>query len=455
MNESIHRNMASQPSDVDGLMTRVRERVAQRRGPTSPNGKSPDGALPQTDGEVARALAAQGDFNHSSVRVLATMGEELRRLNATVSRIQDDVGRATAGADTLGAVLRAHLDDLRRSVQARIEEIEARIQRDDQSMGRYLEQLQRSGEHQAAQIDGLSARIDGVDQAIGELREAVDGLNVLGRRLELRLSHELDHIKLRLVRAERQVRTLGEAMETQQREPAVEAEVSPPAQEDTANGVEETFDYLLFEHHFRGPIEDIKRRQQQYVPLFEGRQNVLDLGSGRGEFVGLLSEHGIGAQGIDINEDMVTFCRGRGIQVIHADLFAYLEGVADASVDGIACFQVVEHLQPEQILRLISLCGKKVQPAAPVVVETVNPICPLAMGNFYLDPSHIRPVPPQMLRFMFEQGPFVVETIRFSAPVPGSRRLGERLDVPGDLPPSDLPKAAGAYQDYAAIARRR
>src|SRR5207245_5210105 len=113
--------------------------------------------------------------------------------------------------------------------------------------------------------------------------------------------------------------------------------------------------------------------------------------------------------GVDSNEDMVDFCRDRALRVDLADVFDYLGGLNDVCLDGICALQLVEHMTFEQIGKLINLCGEKLKPGGIMVAETVNTNCPQALANFYLDPSHVRPVPAEMLRFMFEQGSFKVK----------------------------------------------
>ena len=46
-----------------------------------------------------------------------------------------------------------------------------------------------------------------------------------------------------------------------------------------------------------------------YVPLFAGAAPVLELGSGRGEFLDLLRETGVTASGVDNDEGMVERAR--------------------------------------------------------------------------------------------------------------------------------------------------
>lgn len=59
------------------------------------------------------------------------------------------------------------------------------------------------------------------------------------------------------------------------------------------------FDYSKFEEKFRGSRENISEKQKKYLPFFEGRENVLDIGFGRGEFLDFLREEGVKAIGVD------------------------------------------------------------------------------------------------------------------------------------------------------------
>ena len=76
----------------------------------------------------------------------------------------------------------------------------------------------------------------------------------------------------------------------------------------------DAYKYVGFEDQFRGSREAIRARFESYLPLFEGRSDVLDVGCGRGEFLELMRERGVGARGIDVNGAMVEVCRGKGLQ---------------------------------------------------------------------------------------------------------------------------------------------
>ena len=89
------------------------------------------------------------------------------------------------------------------------------------------------------------------------------------------------------------------------------------------------------------------QRLAEYLPLFAGASDVLDVGCGRGEFLALLREHGITARGIDMNEAMVRgLPRARACDADEGDALAYLRAQPDGSLGGLFAAQVVEHLEP-------------------------------------------------------------------------------------------------------------
>ena len=99
--------------------------------------------------------------------------------------------------------------------------------------------------------------------------------------------------------------------------------------------------YVGFEDQFRGTQEDIRERVREYLSIFEGATDVLDVGCGRGEFLELLRKHGIRARGIDVNSAMVDVCREQGLDATHADALAYLEAQPDGSLGGLFAAQVI------------------------------------------------------------------------------------------------------------------
>lgn len=179
------------------------------------------------------------------------------------------------------------------------------------------------------------------------------------------------------------------------------------------------FDYARFAEKFRGKADEIRERQRMYVPFFAGRQNVLDIGCGRGEFLELMREAGVRARGLDLDPESVSMCRSKGLEADTGDVFDLLTAAADGSYDGIFAAQVVEHLTPQQVPRLVKLCSQKLKSGGILALETPNPEClAIFATHFYIDPTHQRPIPPALLAFYFEEYGFGrVEVKRLSPAV--------------------------------------
>jgi SAM-dependent methyltransferase len=220
------------------------------------------------------------------------------------------------------------------------------------------------------------------------------------------------------------------------------------------------FDYVAFEERFRGDEALIRHRQREYLDYFLGKANVLDIGCGRGEFLELLRDHGIAATGIESDPGMFSACQNKGLTVVNQDLFAFLESQPDASWGGIFCSQVIEHLPPGGQFRLVDLVYRKLQDQGVVVVETINPECLYALArNFYLDPTHVRPVHPEMLRFALETCGFLRVELKFSAAAHDRPLPQLTLAEPADSKQFNdalarIQSLLFGFQDYAAIGWR-
>ena len=182
--------------------------------------------------------------------------------------------------------------------------------------------------------------------------------------------------------------------------------------------------YRGFEDRFRGSVEQIREKQRGFVPIFAGASDVLDIGCGRGEFLALLKEHRVGARGIDINASMIAAARERGLDVVQADAQAYVESLPDASLGGVISSQVIEHLEPSYLIALLPTIFRKLRPAAPIVLETINPACWLAFFSSYVrDFTHVWPVHPETLQYLLEASGFARVELRYSEQAPEAVRM--------------------------------
>jgi SAM-dependent methyltransferase len=281
---------------------------------------------------------------------------------------------------------------------------------------------------------------------------------------------EIDLLFERLVRAETE---LGAARERERLLVEVEERLTRVERRDAPAPVARTVasqpgqaafpDYFAFESRMRGATRDVRERQDAHVDDFRDAAPVLDVGCGRGELLALLRDAGIEARGVDADADMVAFARGEGLDVEQADLLEHLDGLAEESLGGIFAGQVVEHLPPPALVRLLELARAKLRPGGVLVVETINPLSPLALHNYFADLTHAQPLVPGTLELLTRQAGFREVETRFLNSPPESERLKE-VELP-DAPEFDRARAVLAANvarlndllygplDYAIVAR--
>lgn len=234
-------------------------------------------------------------------------------------------------------------------------------------------------------------------QALQAMEEQV---KALAQQEDHRREQALRAILERVSRAERKLRRILHVLTDGQMK---EEHVSIAPKTLPRRALEPDFDYFGFQERLRGSEEEIKDRQRIYVEYFKGREPVLDIGSGRGEFLELLKEAGIDGKAVDIDLDMVLHCQEKGLDVVLNDAFAYLQAVPDDSLGGIFSAQLVEHLETSGIIQFVKLCHRKLRPGGVLVLETLNPESLFVHYKwFWMDLTHTRLIHPETLHFLFE-----------------------------------------------------
>lgn len=403
--------------------------------------------------EHARALAA-GQIDAVTERTERLEGE-LRSRVAQLEQGLDawiaDVDRQLqSGIERVGDELQRRIGHLDQLTTDRLVQLEGhttnRIAQLDAELGDRVAQLDAQLKDWIVQLDAQAGdRIAQLDAQLRDLIAQLDaerknGIGILERDLA-RMTRVAGDAKLRIEAlspphlAETFEVIGGPLVEPARLRSAVRADVPTPQLSAHER-------YAVFEAAFYDSTI-VAAKQRVYLRYLDRalalQQPFLDLGCGRGEFLGILAGAGIRPVGVDVNALAFAELRTAGYEVVEQDLLAFLQAER-RMFSGASSLQVVEHLTAEQIERMLALVAQRLTPGAPLIVETPNPLCPFALGQFNTDPTHVAPLPPERLRFAIEAAGFEATRTLFQARAPGAAFAG--------------PDPRAHYMDYAIIAYR-
>jgi SAM-dependent methyltransferase len=349
-------------------------------------------ALLETEAALADLAAAQAAGQREAVE--SARGDAERRTEATRAAL-------IANLDELEARL---LGEAKRVEDALGQEAAAR-----DSLGRDLLESQKRLDLLENRSDGAGTRLEESASRLSAAEERLAGLRSdLGSATEDLRAARLEWTTLRT-----ELRS-GVGLAAQTDSGTAFALETRSAADPISAGL-----YADFERTFRGAEDEIRARQEGDVSLFLAVPGpVADLGCGRGEFLEALAARNLAGRGCDTNPVMVARCREKGLAVDDADLFSWLRAQPEGSLGGITAYQVVEHLPADALLPLVELAVSRLAPGGRLLLETVNAESVYAMKWFWMDLTHVRPVPaPSLGRLMEVCGLRDVSTA-YRSPVP-------------------------------------
>lgn len=375
----------------------------------------------------------------ATLRELRQVVEEVRdgaAAKADVAAVQAETERLRGDLEKTAASLtnRAATDMLpivNEAVEAMRGEVSAmsgRVASTESALARMEAQVDslRAGSVSSVQVEEINAAVHGLSQAVSGYRTRVTDI-------ERRLNLVLGELRKRL----------PQPISTEQIQAAAEVLASVSDRS-----------YVDFEDLYRGTREDIKRRQAIYLPdirnvLADAHADiaVLDLGCGRGEWLELLRDNDIAGVGVDSNTVMVEQSRELGLDARQGDAIHFVAGLKANGVSVITGFHIIEHLPLDRQLRLMDEALRVLTPGGIIILETPNP-ANLRVGgcSFYLDPTHVKPLPAEQLSFLIESRGFVRTRILNLHPA----------QPPEYLPPSPegriIRDLLFGPQDYAVLA---
>ena len=316
--------------------------------------------------------------------------------------------------------------------------------------------------HVAGLMHGLAAGLSAVSD---EMQKRFESMLARERRYDAKLN-DLSEVRTTLGVMQRAVQTMKRELEGASQSPGASREslVDGPSSLATAPVSLDSYKYVGFEDQFRGSQQDIRERVAAYVPMFAGASDVLDVGCGRGEFLDLLRANGISARGVDLNDEMAAVCRERGLDATAGDALSYLLEQPDESLGGLFAAQVVEHLEPDYLMRFLEAAYHKLRPGSKIILETINAACWYAFFSSYIrDVTHVRPLHPDTLQYLVSASGFQKVSVRYTAPFPEQSKLQtvpasldrpESVEVVFNENVGKLNDLLFTYLDYAAIGER-
>jgi O-antigen chain-terminating methyltransferase len=442
--------------DVDQLLRQVREEVERRRLET---GFQAGGVPTPTNDHVAASWRALSDAITAAEPAVA-VGDRLppmnelhglrRRLAVPVARVilraaqlvtrdqsafnylvlglirmltnsvHERLGAAFAGIGTVSERTSDALAQLR--VLPELLDARSRAEADMRLLGQRVAGLEDTADalsRETAQLADVLARLD----VIAASTERLEHAQRESGALLAELSRRDQHVRTELLLHERRIADLVQGLRGRPSDAAL------PTTAATAAQVSDTL-YVEFEDRFRGAREDIKARVRIYLDIVReagagtAARPVLDVGCGRGEWLELLKESGVTARGVDLNEAMVTECRALGLDVTTGDVLDHLRSLPDASLGAVTGMHLLEHLEFPAVIEVLDQCTRVLQPGGVAIFETPNPQnLVVGASQFYVDPTHRRPLHPDAMAFLAETRGLRRVRILPLHPVENGRRL--------------------------------
>jgi SAM-dependent methyltransferase len=210
--------------------------------------------------------------------------------------------------------------------------------------------------------------------------------------------------------------------------------------------------YRAFEERYYAPRETIKLLRRQYIPFVQPLaesypgSEAFDVGCGRGEWLELMLELNLSPFGVDLDKGMLSACSEIGLPAQQGDAVVYLASLPSDSQAVVSAFHVIEHITFEELRKLVIEALRVLKPGGLLIMETPNPEnLIVATQNFFLDPTHQRPIPSKLLTFVCEYTGFArIKTLRL-------QEAKELLDK-NNITLYDV--ISGVSPDYAVVAQK-
>jgi O-antigen chain-terminating methyltransferase len=143
----------------------------------------------------------------------------------------------------------------------------------------------------------------------------------------------------------------------------------------------------------------------------------------------------VAATGIDQNAKGANNATRLGLEIEIGDIFDILPAKPSGYYGAVTAFHVIEHLETRLQLRLLRETFRILKPGGLLLLEWPNiENLRVATYGFWLDPTHVQPLPVDLVRFMVEFSGFrelVIQRFRAGQGVQSNSKRGVLERVAG------------------------
>lgn len=386
----------AQADEIRALILRESREASDSLGMAVQRLEAMNGALVQEGMEARTQWSELSSVSHRQGQLLHELQEDIAVRAASHTRelaaIQVEHRRV------LEAMGSAHA-----TVQSRHEEALRELRAQHATIAKELKDMEASFRASLSTFDARFEEVEGVGEALASM----------SKELGHRLTSASSDFERRLSAMSRDLGQIGaDALPFFQAQAERKAEAGLRREKLTPL-------YSRFENRFRGSEEEISQRMSSYLDVISGtiaggfEAPVLDLGSGRGEWLHLLRHQGLHARGVDLNPEFVRRCNSQGLSVAEMDVLEALRSTETSSIGAVTSMHLIEHLPFDRVIELLDESLRILKPGGLLILETPNPEnIEVASHWFYMDPTHRNPIPPTLLQWVLEDRGFQNVSIR-------------------------------------------
>lgn len=309
--------------------------------------------------------------------------------------------------------------------------VRRRLSQQSEVLDLLVEQLETLQSAEEGRLVRIERRLDAVEETVraiqGDVEAARDRIGSIERRLD-RAENAHDRLQDRVLPAvvergnvltDRLAEELEEVASLVERIMLAEPLPTPSSGSTAAlpRALAEVQPRLL--EAFRGSEEEIRHRLDHHLPVLRDAAPILDLGCGRGELLLLLRDAGVVASGVESDPALAQAARRRGLDVEEGDVLEALQAQPENSLGAITAIHLLEHLEPARVLDVLREARRALRPGGLFLAECPNPLS-IRVGAtlFWKDPTHLRPLLPEVLQLFLETSGFEVTSVEFLHPFP-------------------------------------